>query len=215
MGTDGAWRWRKGVEDKYHYRFWGQVVRWMAYQRNMVKGETMRLYYSPDQPQVRQTLALHANVVEGNGEPLAKGDVTARITAPSGKVETVRFTSTGEEWGVFHGHFTAAEPGKHAVTLGCKQTGATLETSLFVQGFTAERVGRPARPEVLEEIARVTHGKVLAPGKLDQLLHSLASLPDPPPSIRRVQLWSHPVLAGSVVFLLGVFWIGRKIVGLI
>ncbi len=38
MGTDGAWRWRKGVEDKYHYRFWGQVVRWMAYQRNMAKG---------------------------------------------------------------------------------------------------------------------------------------------------------------------------------
>ena len=34
MGTDGAWRWRKGVEDKYHYRFWGQVARWMAYQRN-------------------------------------------------------------------------------------------------------------------------------------------------------------------------------------
>ena len=50
MGTDGAWRWRKGVEDKYHYRFWGQVVRWMAYQRNMAKGETMRLYYVPDQP---------------------------------------------------------------------------------------------------------------------------------------------------------------------
>ncbi len=46
MGTDGAWRWRRGVEDKYHYRFWGQVVRWMAYQRNMAKGETMRLYFS-------------------------------------------------------------------------------------------------------------------------------------------------------------------------
>ena len=56
MGTDGAWRWRKGVEDKYHYRFWGQVVRWMAYQRNMAKGETMRLFYTPDQPQRRQTL---------------------------------------------------------------------------------------------------------------------------------------------------------------
>ncbi len=53
MGTDGAWRWRKGVEDKYHYRFWGQVVRWMAYQRNMAKGETMRLYYVPDQPRLQ------------------------------------------------------------------------------------------------------------------------------------------------------------------
>jgi hypothetical protein len=215
MGTDGAWRWRKGVEDKYHYRFWGQVVRWMAYQRNMVKGETMRLYYSPDQPQVRQTLALHANVMERNGEPLTKGDVTARITAPSGKAETVRFTSTGEEWGVFHGRFTAAEPGKHHVLLACKQTGATLETSVFVQGLAAERVGLPARPEVLEEIARVTRGKVLAPDKFDPLVQSLADLPDPPSSIRRVQLWSHPLLAGSVICLLGVFWIGRKIIGLI
>ncbi|MEZ0299457.1 MAG: hypothetical protein ACAI35_23630, partial [Candidatus Methylacidiphilales bacterium] len=34
MGTDAAWRWRKGVEDTYHYRFWGQVVRWMSHQRH-------------------------------------------------------------------------------------------------------------------------------------------------------------------------------------
>ncbi len=215
MGTDGAWRWRKGVEDKYHYRFWGQVVRWMAYQRNMAKGETMRLYYSPDQPQVRQTVALHANVMEKSGEPLSKGDVTARITAPSGKSETVRFTSAGEEWGVFNGRYTPAEPGRHEVLLACKQTGATLEASIFVQGDVAERVGRPARPEVLEEIARVTRGKVLAPGKTDQLLQSLASLPDPPPSVRRVQLWSHPAFAAVVVFLLGAFWVARKVVGLI
>jgi uncharacterized membrane protein len=215
MGTDGAWRWRKGVEDKYHYRFWGQVVRWMAYQRNMAKGETMRLYYSPDQPQVRQTLALHANVVEKSGEPLSKGDVSARIKAPSGKSQTVQFTSAGEEWGVFHGRFTPTEPGKHEVTLACKQTGATLETSVFVQGGVSERIGLPARPEVLEEIARVTRGKMLAPGKMDQLLQSLANLPDPPPSIRRVQLWSNPFVAGLVVFLLAAFWVGRKVVGLI
>jgi hypothetical protein len=215
MGTDGAWRWRKGVEDKYHYRFWGQVVRWMAYQRNMAKGETMRLYFSPDQPQVHQTLALHANVMERNGEPLSKGDVSARITAPSGKAETVRFTTGGDEWGLYNASFTANEPGKHEVTLFCKQTGAKLDASIFVQGVSVERIGRPARPEVMEEIARVTHGKMLAPGKLDELVKSLANLPDPPPSVRRVQIWSHPAFAGLIVFLLGVFWVSRKIVGLI
>jgi hypothetical protein len=215
MGTDGAWRWRKGVEDKYHYRFWGQVVRWMAYQRNMAKGETMRLYYSPDQPLVRQTVALNANVMERNGEPLSKGDVTAVIKAPSGKTETVRFLKTGEEWGVFQSRFTPTEPGKHSVVLSCQQTGATLDASIFVQGDAAERIGKPARPEVLAEIARVTHGKVLAPGQIEQLLQSLATLPAPPPSIHRVQLWSHPVLMGLVVVLLGAFWTARKIVGLI
>jgi hypothetical protein len=215
MGTDGAWRWRKGVEDKYHYRFWGQVVRWMAYQRNMAKGETMRLYYSPDQPQVRQTLALQANVMERNGEPLTKGEVTARITAPSGKSEIARFTSAGEEWGVFTSRFTPQEPGRHTVTLSCKETNASLDATIFVTGAPVERIGKPARPEVLEEIARVAHGKMLARGKVNELLQSLARLPDPPPSVRRVQIWSHPVLAGLVVLLLGAFWVGRKAVGLI
>ncbi len=215
MGTDGAWRWRKGVEDKYHYRFWGQVVRWMAYQRNMAKGETMRMYYSPEQPQVRQTMALSANVMERSGEPLPQGDVSARITAPSGKAETVRFSSSGDEWGAFSSRFTAEEPGRHEVTLACKQTGATLEASFFVQGVAVERIGRAARPEVLEEIARVTRGQVIEVDRLEQVLKSLAALPEPPPSIRRVQLWCHPLVATVLVVMLGVFWVGRKIVGLI
>ena len=215
MGTDGAWRWRKGVEDKYHYRFWGQVVRWMAYQRNMAKGETMRLYYSPDQPQIDRTLTLSANVMDRSGEPLHNGDVTARITAPSGKAQTIGFMSSGDQWGAFSARFVAKEPGKHQVVLACKQTGATLEASFFVQGIATERVGRPARPEVLEEIARVTRGKVIEANRLDEVVSSLASLPDPPASVRRVQVWSHPAMAGLLVTLLGVFWVGRKVIGLI
>ena len=215
MGTDGAWRWRKGVEDKYHYRFWGQVVRWMAYQRNMAKGETMRLYYVPDQPKLNQVLTLHANVMERSGEPLHRGDVSARIAAPSGKVEMVRLTSAGDEWGVFNGRYAAEEPGTHQVTLFCKQTSATLETTFFVQGVAAERAGRPARPEVLEEIARVTRGRVIEPDKLDAVVRSLAELPDPPPTVRRVQLWSHPALAAALIALMAVFWIGRKAIGLV
>jgi hypothetical protein len=215
MGTDGAWRWRKGVEDKYHYRFWGQVVRWMAYQRNMAKGETMRLYYIPDQPKMNQTVSLHANIMDRSGEPLHGGEVSALVEAPSGKSERVRMASQGDEWGVFTGQFTAVEPGKHEVTLSCKQTGATLQTSFFVQGVAAERLGRPARPEVLEEIARVSRGKVIEPDKLEEVVRSLADLPDPPPSVRRVQLWSHPVVAAGIVVLLGVFWVGRKVIGLV
>jgi hypothetical protein len=215
MGTDGAWRWRKGVEDKYHYRFWGQVVRWMAYQRNMAKGETVRLYFSPDQPQMRQTIALYANVMEQSGEPLSGGDVTARIIAPSGKADTVRFTSAGDEWGLFRSRYTAMEPGKYEVTITCKQTGATLTTSFFVQGVPLERIGRPARPEVLEEIARVTGGRTLASDKVDQIVQSLAELPEPMPAVRRVQLWSHPFFAALVIGLLGAFWVARKVIGLI
>jgi hypothetical protein len=215
MGTDGAWRWRKGVEDKYHYRFWGQVVRWMAYQRNMAKGETMRLYYSPEQPQVRQTVALKCNVMETSGEPLATGDVLARVVTPSGKAQTVRFTSTGEEWGEFSASFTPEEAGRHELKLSCQQTAATLDAAMFVQGAEIERIGRAARPDVLAEIARVTRGQVIESARAQQVIQSLAALPEPPPDIRRLQLWSHPATVAIMVVLLGLFWIARKVIGLI
>jgi len=220
MGTDGAWRWRKGVEDKYHYRFWGQVVRWMAYQRNMAKGETMRLYYSPDQPQLQQTVTFRANVMQPGGAPLEQGEVTARVVAPSGQARTLRFESSatesaGDDWGAYFGRYTSKEPGEHRLTLGCKQTGATLETKFFVQGVDVERIGRPARPEVLEEISRVSQGQVLAPGRWEEMVELLAQQPPPPLSVHRVLWWSHPLLVGLLVTLLGLFWIARKMVGLI
>jgi hypothetical protein len=215
MGTDGAWRWRRGVEDLYHYRFWGQVVRWMAYQRNMAEGESMRFFYSPEQPQVRQTVALSANVMEKSGEPLSRGELNARIVAPSGRTETVRMTSSGAEWGAFAGVFTATEPGPHQVNLRSPQTDTELNTTLFVQGATLEQVGKPARPEVLEELARVTRGQVLEGTDLAQIVKAISQVPEPPTEIRRVQLWSHPLVAATLVLLLSAFWIGRKMVGMI
>ncbi|TWU26009.1 hypothetical protein [Bythopirellula polymerisocia] len=215
MGTDGAWRWRKGVEDKYHYRFWGQVVRWMAYQRNMAEGETMRLYYSPDQPPLRHTITFNANVMDTSGEPLSQGTVSARISAPSGKSHTVRFTSRSDEWGAFTAQFTTAEPGTHRLVLSCQETGAVFETTFFVQGAAIEPVGRPALPEVMAELARVTGGQSLTKVDPSEIIEYFATLPEPPPAVRRLQIWRHPLTLGTMVCLLGAFWIARKAVGLV
>ncbi|HUY93115.1 MAG TPA: hypothetical protein VMV10_30580 [Pirellulales bacterium] len=215
MGADGAWRWREGVEDKYHYRFWGQVVRWMAYQRHMARGETVRLYFTPDQPAVRNTIALNANVMNSSGEPVQDDVVTAKITAPSGKTETIRFTSAGDEWGLFSAQFTPEEAGQHKVAIRGERSRASLDATISVQGAALERIGHPARPEVLEEIARLTQGKLVEIDELNAVLRSVAALPEPPPSVHRLRLWSHPVLASLIVAMLGVFWVGRKIVGLI
>ncbi len=215
MGTDGAWRWRRGVEDLYHYRFWGQVVRWMAYRRTRLRGELMRAFFLPQQPQIRQTVTFHAIVMQKSGEPLGRGEVTARIIAPSGRTASVRLTNSGAEWGAFAGVFTPEEPGPHQVTLRCRENGSQIQTSLFVQGATEEQVGKPARPEVLEELSRITGGRLLDSGDLAQIVKAVAEVPEPPLRIRRVQLWSHPLVAGTLVLLLGLFWIARKVAGYI
>ncbi|HJT32238.1 MAG TPA: hypothetical protein VJ783_09365 [Pirellulales bacterium] len=217
MGTDGAWRWRKGVEDKYHYRFWGQVVRWMAYHRHahVSEQETVRMYPDPDSPSIRNTVTLYANIMSPGGEPVQNDDVTARITAPSGKAETVQFIPGGDEWGLYSAQFTPTEPGEHLVALRGRRSAASLDTSFSVQGGAIERVGHPPRIDVLEEIARVTQGKLVQVGELDTVLRTIASLPEPAPDVRRLQLWSSPWMAGCLVTLLGVFWVCRKAAGLI
>ena len=37
----------------------------------------------------------------------------------------------------------------------------------------------------------------------------------PETEVRRLRLWCHPVWTSIVIALLGIFWIGRKLVGVI
>jgi len=193
------------------------VVRWMAYRRTMAKGERMRLVFSPEQPEVGQGVSFDGTVSDAVGEPLQTGTVTVLIRAPSGGTETVRLMAPGEQgaWGVFSGGWTPREAGSHALTLECVETGDRLEASLFVQGTPGEAVGEAARPDVLEEIARLTRGTVAAPDALQELLRALAELPESPPEVRRLRLWAHPAALATVVSLLGLLWIGRKWQGLV
>ena len=215
MGTDGAWRWRKGLEDLYHYRFWGQVVRWMAYQRNMSAGESMRLFYSPDRPEADHVLTLNANVMKDTGEPLSDGTVSVQITAPSGQTDSVRLASAGDDsWGLFTGTFTPQEGGRYELITTCTETGARLETSISIQGQERERTGQPARFEVLKEISEISRGSLTTVSEVEELVGQLSGLPDPDLITRRVRLWSHPAWGGALILLLGCFWCVRKLAGL-
>jgi hypothetical protein len=214
MGADGAWRWRRGVEDKYHYRFWGQVARWMAYQRNMAQGDKMRLFFAPDRPRTGGTLTLNANVMSTSGEPLREGAVIAQIVSPSGKPSSVRLLPAGEEaWGLFSGTFTPAEPGDYKVHLTCTEAGTALDTTISVQGTRREKRGQPARPEVLREISQITRGQFIDSTDPAKVLAAISALPPEEMTERRQPIWAHPGWAGAIVTLLAIFWIGRKAAG--
>ncbi len=215
MGSDGAWRWRKGVEDLYHYRFWGQVVRWMAYQRNMSQGESMRLFFSPDRPEAGSAVTLNANVMTAGGEPLREGAVTVQAVAPSGATETIRLAASGQDsWGLFSGDFVPREGGQYILRAACAETGARLEMRMAVVGQEREQVGQPARPDVLREISRMTRGESTDVASVQQLVQRLAAMPEPAPVIVPLRIWSHPLWGGLIIVLLAVFWTGRKFAGL-
>ena len=214
MGTDTAWRWRQGVEDKYHYRFWSQVARWMAYRRQMAQGESMRLFYSPDRPHVDDVLTLNANVNDPLGSPLEKGAVIVQAISPSGKTQTIRLQpGEGDAVGLFTGSFVPEEAGNYRLVASSTEIGGSVATDLSVQGLNREQQGRLARFDVLEEIAKITDGKLVSVSEVSSLLDYLAALPEPEPTVHRTRIWAHPLWAGLLILLLGAFWIARKMTG--
>lgn len=216
MGTDSAWRWRHGVEDKYHYRFWSQVARWMAYRRQMAQGESIRLFFAPDRPSVDDVVTLNANVMDNVGGPLDRGTVIVQAISPAGKTETIRLQpGTDDAWGLFVGTFSPKEAGNYKLIASSSETGASVETELSVQGLNREQQGKLARFDVLEEISNITDGQMVTISEVSSLLDHLAALPEPQPIVQRTRIWAHPLWGGLLILLLGVFWVARKMVGAI
>jgi hypothetical protein len=180
----------------------------------MSQGDKMRLFYSPDRPRTGAVLTLNANVTSLGGEPLLDGAVIAQITAPSGKTASIRLTPAGEEaWGLFTGVFTPTEPGEHHVHLTCADAGSELDTVISVQGTPREKIGAPAKPDVLREIAQLTSGRVMKSADPAGVVAAVSALPQQEMTERRIQLWAHPAWAGFLLTLLGIFWVGRKFAG--
>jgi hypothetical protein len=141
-------------------------------------------------------------MVERRTEAVQKGDGAESRVGGCGRVGVTRTASRNAQ--------QPFEGGLNKVVLACRETGESLAASFLVQGTAAEEIGRPARPEVLEELTLATGGRVMPPFAVGELVAALERLLNPPADVRRVRLWSHPLAAALVVGLLGIFWVGRK-----
>lgn len=214
MATDSAWRWRRGVEDLYHYRFWGQVARWMSYQRNMAAGERVRLFYTPERPKPGDPVFLSANAFSENGAPLTEGNLQIDLTAPNGTSQRIELAQDDASWGSFSGQFKISQPGTWGVkAFIAGDDSASIETKIISQTDDIEKTGLPARFEVLEEMTKVSRGRLVTAAQLEELVKEINALPEPQPLVDSIKLWAHWLAPTILVILLSLFWMGRKLNG--
>ena len=215
LGHDSAWRWRRGVEDLYHFRFWKNVARWMSYQRNMAAGERLRLYRTPDRPKPGDLVSLNVNAFDENGVPLRDGNVEVEITSPNGTKRTIILDRSEGQWGAFSGSFDIDQVGEWKLTAGIEgdKEAQTVSTSIIAQGDKIEKVGKPANTDLLEEMARITKGEVITPDKLNEITNIIDSLQAKTPLETRYPIWAHIALLITLITLLTLFWTGRKLNG--
>ena len=214
MGTDAAWRWRKGVEDTYHYRFWGQIVRWMSHQRHLAQDQGLRFFYEPENPKRGETIHLNTTLMDTLGLPLPTGQVTATLTSPTGTTETIDLPTTNPDWGLHQANFTPREGGTYTVQIDSPTTQRHLTTKLDITLPTLEKIGQPAQPAILQELAAITNAATGTTADLPALLSQINLLPEPKLQEQRTRLWCNPLWVTTLLTLLVIYWVGRKLLGL-
>lgn len=216
MGTDAAWRWRRGVEDKYHYRFWGQVARWMSYQRSMAAGEHIRLLPNPERPNLGDNVNINALVSDSQGAPLTSGEVFLDVVAPDGKSSHLQLAALSQNWGSYTANFKITRSGRWKI-----KGYTSIDPEKFVELVLdtrlekLEKVGRPACPDLLAELSEITGGRLVSTSDIESLVKEVRTLPTPRPMEKRLLLWCHPYVLFGLLFLLSLFWVGRKLNGTI
>ena len=215
MGTDSAWRWRRGVEDKFHYRFWSQIVRWMAHQRHLSESEGIRLIYSPETPQVGDTIFLQATVADAYAATAGDERVAGKLISPNGRAEQFGFSAVPGGWGVFKSSFAPSEGGKYKVQVTSERDGRKLETEIAVTQPVREKQGQPVNMQILREISGITRGASASYEALNEIVKQISALPEPQPTEKRIRIWSNPWWGGFILLLLVVYWVGRKLSGLV
>ena len=215
LAHDSAWRWRRGVEDLYHFRFWKNVARWMSYQRNMAAGERIRIYRTPDRPKPGDVVSLSANAFDANGVPLREGNVYVDVTDPKGNYKRYILKRGEGNWGSFSGRFSVDTPGEWKIKAGILDdpSAKPISTSVIALGDSIEKIGKPINADLLKELSRITKGKYIQPSELNNIASIINALPEKKPLENRTSLWSNRWLLFSMIALMALFWFGRKLNG--
>ena len=99
--------------------------------------------------------------------------------------------------------------------MASEKGGHHLEPDVLVAKPQREKVGQPANPGILREIAALTRGRSGTIQDLGQIVQQISLLPDSEPVEKRFRLWSNPWWGGLILLLLAIYWIARKVAGLV
>ena len=224
VGTDATWRWRLGVGDLHHHRFWGQVVRWAASAGLGAGDRSVR--FGPIRAKVGEgePAVIRARISEGVPDISTGFLVAARIhrvgTSADKGVAVVPLRAVPGQSRTFEGVAPSLPEGAYLIRLDApglpREPGAApLEASLTVTNReTPERVELSAAREPLERLAAATGGKVFDESTVKDLPKLLKSRVKTETKTEETPLWDHPV--GLLLFfaVLTCEWILRRRVGL-
>ena len=234
VGTDGTWRWRYRAGERYHHRFWGQVVRWSASGRLAAGNAFVR--FGPEKAiyDDGERIRLQARISEGVADAGPELLVAAKIykldpSTGEGEGEPVAIVPLRAIAGqprTFEGDAPSLPIGRYVMRLDVPQLAEALqldgggnrkipEAAFEVKvGESSERVELSAASDQVAQLAAATGGRVLADHEAGELAPLLRARTKQTTRIVETRLWDQPAYLLILFGILTVEWVARKRLGL-
>lgn len=217
LGVQDTWMWRMhetmAVEDMTHHTFWQRLLRWV------VDGVPDRVMVTarPERVQPGEPVSLTADVMDKEYRGVNDARVTARITAPSGKVESVPMDWTVERDGEFVARFTPVEDGVHRVEVTGEREAEVLGrggVSVKVAPSDAEYFDAAMRAPLLRRLADETGGRFFRAADAAGLPEAISYSGRGITVVEEKELWDMPIILIALLGLMGGEWWFRRNRGL-
>ncbi len=222
LGVDSTWRWRYGVGDAYHHRFWGQLARWASDFKSAVGNEFVR--FGVDRPSITPeedaTIRARWDAKLLRKYPGLKA--RARVVRLTGGLEeeaaVIDLKPTDARAIVHEGRVSRLKPGEYRIRLetdDARLGDAPVQAELLVtERLTPELADVSANRESLAEIARSTNGRLFEVQHLGELPKLFERSTESTSEERQVAVWNHWAVLLLLFGLLTAEWVLRKLNGL-
>lgn len=177
-GIDETWRWRKSSGDKYHYRFWAQVVRWMV-KKHFSEGDPhARLSIDRSECDVGESVEIEAYCLGPDGFPLEGASVWLKVEDLEGESQRLAMDPAPGGWGIYRTQFMPKVPGKYRMkpivsTYGREPLSSAV--SLEVTQVNLEKNFLAQDLSVLTAVAQASGGRYLRVSEANLLPSLLAA----------------------------------------
>lgn len=221
LGLDSTWRWRRRAGDEWHYKFWGQLIRWAARSKAAAGNNSIRMSVSDvivdetESPEVvvRWDRRLLPQVMNAVISVIAEqpGTDTAPLITRLQQSPEMPERSTAR--------LPRLPPGNWNLRLQVENTPVeippNLQTELIVrQQVSAELADVSCNRTLLKQLAEQSGGELIEPWNVARIAQLLQPVDQPQQKLLERSLWDHWLLIVLFCTLLMAEWVVRRINGL-
>lgn len=232
FASDESWRWRYGVSDLYHQRFWNQLAGWVMRPPFIVRGDRIAIDAGDRVVRYGESVAIRAKILGEDGAPIGLDRVQAIVELGTQTLTVVELAVIENAEGYYEGQWMIPESGLipagdsfipidgecriRLEPAGLPEESKQLATSVYVTRPADRELERLARNEMLlQQIASETGGAYLDVQQSVELVDRLSGYSNGKVLGVTVPLWQSFPWFFAILLLLATEWWLRKRVGLV